>query len=624
VRALLAAAAVLLLAAVLVPPLAAAAGGAPCAAWAVARCDDAVTVPLDRADPGRGTLRIGYTRLPRTDLSRPPAGAVVVATGGPGVASDPDSYVRELAALRRDHDLVTWDYRGVGRSGWFDCPGLDLEDGSPPAALRGCAQRLGDRLDLFTTAHAAEDLDAVRAALGLERVDLVGFSYGTLVGQVYAQRHPERLRTLTLYGPLDPGRDPWDRPAAQAPLRALRETCAATRPCRDAGEDPVDTWARLVQRVRADGGPVGLTHLVDLHERDLGRDPALPAAARAHLAGDPLPLQRLAKLGPWAERPPTRAERAVAARLRAGRDDRGTSDALNYAVICHDLPGPDGEVYDRVAPVAVRRAQYLAARAALPGDAYAPFTVDEWPPSGSRKTDQCVEWDVRRPADPPIPPGAAGPPVPTLVIAGSTDARTPPEDGERVAARFPDAALLVVPFGDHSPSTRCEWRLVERFVAAGRPDAVRLDGCNGPVDPPTATFPRTLAEVPPAAGDGPELVRRLAAAAALTVADAVRQPTPQGGTAPGLRGGDLRTTESGEWRRLDLDEVRLVGDVAVNGQVDHKYGTLRAFAAVTAASVDGATVELSIETDGAGPAAVTGTAGGVPFRLSVPAGTGDG
>ena len=58
------------------------------------------------------------------------------------------------------------------------------------------------------TASAARDMDVVRAALGENQINYLGFSYGTELGSAYADRYPDRVRAMVLDGAVDPSLDP--------------------------------------------------------------------------------------------------------------------------------------------------------------------------------------------------------------------------------------------------------------------------------------------------------------------------------------------------------------------------------------------------------------------------------
>ena len=112
----------------------------------------------------------------------PAAGNVLIAIhGGPGMTSDYMLSLEELAGP--DLAVVTYDQRGVGRSA------------SPPAVPAS-----------YTLDKYAEDLDAVRAAVGAERVDLFGHSWGGIVAMRYVALYPERVRSMVLMGSGPPTR----------------------------------------------------------------------------------------------------------------------------------------------------------------------------------------------------------------------------------------------------------------------------------------------------------------------------------------------------------------------------------------------------------------------------------
>ncbi len=140
---------------------------------------------------------------------------VFFLAGGPGQAAT------ELAApinfalreVRRQRDIVLVDQRGTGKSNPLDCvdaSGAPLEldaltmptDAELDAYVGRCLAGLRDRADprFYTTGNAIRDLDAVRAALGADTVNLVGGSYGTRVAQQYAAAYPQHVRSLVLDG----------------------------------------------------------------------------------------------------------------------------------------------------------------------------------------------------------------------------------------------------------------------------------------------------------------------------------------------------------------------------------------------------------------------------------------
>ncbi|MDA0562755.1 alpha/beta hydrolase [Streptomonospora sp. S1-112] len=185
-----------------------------------------LAVPLDRAT-GAGTAELALSRVP---ARKEPTGTLVVNPGGPG--SPGRVWASRTAAglpdRVRDHfDVIGFDPRGTGAStpavacdpGHFAPVRPDTWPGSAEetdALVRraadyaaACADNTGAALlENMTTRDSAADLEAIRAALGVERIDYLGYSYGTLLGGVYATLHPDRVRRLVLDSVVHPGR-PW-------------------------------------------------------------------------------------------------------------------------------------------------------------------------------------------------------------------------------------------------------------------------------------------------------------------------------------------------------------------------------------------------------------------------------
>src|SRR3954452_16013273 len=144
---------------------------APCPPGA--RCAS-VTVPLDRTNPLAGTTDVAYALFPRTDTSRPALGTIVPNPGGPGESTTAAAglYTGGLAPLRARRDLLLIDPRGTGSSGALTCPSLAAENPLEVDQARVgtlCATDLGARSGLFGSAAAADDIDAVRATLRIDK-----------------------------------------------------------------------------------------------------------------------------------------------------------------------------------------------------------------------------------------------------------------------------------------------------------------------------------------------------------------------------------------------------------------------------------------------------------------------
>ncbi len=176
----------------------------PCVVQGIsARCGTLV-VPENEAKPGGRKLGLHVVVLPA--LMKPAArDAVAYLEGGPGVAASSVTagLWEDLSVLNQHHDVLLVDQRGTGRSNPYSCPNPKTAHMST-AQLRAwtlaCLKAFGGDMRQYGTRMAADDLDAVRAALGYRQLDVAGGSYGATAAQVYLKLHPSSVRTLTLVG----------------------------------------------------------------------------------------------------------------------------------------------------------------------------------------------------------------------------------------------------------------------------------------------------------------------------------------------------------------------------------------------------------------------------------------
>jgi len=223
------------------------------------QCATAIA-PLDWADPGGERIELSLVRQPATSGAR--IGSLLVNPGGPGGSGtdfilDSVDYATD-ERLQASFDIVGFDPRGVNRSTAVSCyrdPAemdaylYDLYPGAPGsdewlAAARAGATAFGERcleitgplLGTVDTVSAARDLDMLRAALGDEKLNYLGYSYGTLLGQVYAELFPQKTGRLVFDGAVDPAASDFEGTVAQArgferALTAFLEDCAQQSDC---------------------------------------------------------------------------------------------------------------------------------------------------------------------------------------------------------------------------------------------------------------------------------------------------------------------------------------------------------------------------------------------------------
>jgi pimeloyl-ACP methyl ester carboxylesterase len=433
------------------------------------RCG-AVTVPLDRADPAAGTIDVAYALVPRTDTSRPALGTIVPNPGGPGQSTTASAglYVNALAPLRKRRDLLLIDPRGTGQSGALGCSGLAGQD---PLALdyagliRVCATDPRGRF--YGSADVADDIDAVRATLGLGKLDLWGDSYGTFLMPVYAARHPEHVRSIVLDGAFPVAFDLWGRDV----LRSVRRVIRAT-----SGPRTIDRIGRLARRLRRH--PVRFSaqgHRLTLGEHELanvtygGGDPTvyrrLPAAVDAAVRGRYAPLRRL----------------VAADKLHTlgylSFDRTQISFAGQAATTCHDYPRP----FSMADTPAERHADYDRALAKLDPAQFAPFSADAWLSTDIEAGPKCLDAPADPTAGSPLQ-GRPMPDVPVLVQSGALDTNTPVEAGRQAAAQFAHPTFAIVAGAGHTPDKGpCGLAMAIDFVEHLTTDPHRCEARTSPV-----------------------------------------------------------------------------------------------------------------------------------------------
>ena len=184
-----------------------------------------LSVPLNYADPGGRHVTLALDMIPATAPASQQQGVMLVNPGGPGasglsLAVDVASGLGQSVA--RDYDIVGFDPRGVGSSvPRLSCDPSFFSGARPnyiPASAAAeqvninraktyandCEQKFGWLLPYMTSADMARDMDSIRAAFGVAKINYYGFSWGTYLGQVYATLFPSHVRRIVLDSTVDP------------------------------------------------------------------------------------------------------------------------------------------------------------------------------------------------------------------------------------------------------------------------------------------------------------------------------------------------------------------------------------------------------------------------------------
>jgi pimeloyl-ACP methyl ester carboxylesterase len=578
-------------------------GASPAAALTTHRCSGApgfrcatVTVPLDRTGTVPGTVKLAVAI---EDARKGADGYLVALSGGPGQPALPFAaqFRSSLSPALAHRRLVVFDQRGTGASGVLDCPPLQALGGLDRVnthIVERCAQALGPARQFYSTTDSVLDLDAVRAAIGAPRLELMGISYGTYVAAQYARRFPAQTEGLILDSVLRPdGLDAYLLDTFQRLPRVLAEQCARGR-CLGATKDPNADLAKVTARLQKDAlrgaipGVLGEPRYTAVHDESelllmiMSGDvnpfmqASLPGAINAAADGDLAPLLRMRRL---AQGPPSSAEEL--------------SSALNVGTFCADVRLP----YTFSTPYPDRWTAWRHGIDGVPDTAFAPFSrvavID------ASVAHDCLRWPF---GDAPAPPSTDPlPDVPALLLSGLLDTRTPVENSREMLELLPHGQLLTVAGTGHdvldSDITGCAARALRRFADGqpiGTPCAGRTNAVT--VQPRPATSLNAYRSAPGVGGRR----GRVLFATLDTIADAqlAALQTLYAGFLR-LQGGGLRSgsfTASDNAVRLRLNDYALVPGLKLTGVISATGD--RAHGAVTIDGPGPYDGRLSIRDDG--------------------------
>lgn len=611
---------------IICPPDATAAGASECGY---------LPVPLHRDHPDGETINIYFEIYAHSNPGSAES-AIVANAGGPALTTTGLRllWLGLFGANLDVHDLLLIDDRGRGMSGLIDCEELQHGTGaSIDQEAADCATQLSDDDSRYGTGDVAFDVEAVRAALGYEKLDYYGGSYGAMDASAYATRFGEHLRSVILDSP--------DGPASLVPFvqsystasvpREVRLDCVRSPTCAVDHPNPVADLNSLIQLIRskpvqgvghdANGNVVNvnfnetvLTQIATGPNLGYVATGELLAAGDAMKRGDDLPLLRLG------------AEDFIPIVSDYG-DPAFLSAGAYIATWCVDNEMP----FLWSSSPAVRLNQYADSVAILPNDYFAPFSKYASTGPDILGDRDCVFWEEPTSPTPVIPPRAKYPDVPTLAFNSDTDPIVATELAIPTVALFPNSALLIVKSGMHEPSESnlCAASIVSAFIetlhegdisclqnpeiswpALGRFPLLAQDALAAQVDPQRQN------EI-----DVPE--RKVVTVAVQTVMDAIKRTTIGSGNGECLRAGMFQTViDTAGNQTTTLKACEFATDIIVNGTIDWATDhSMLADLTVTGAGTAGGSlhIEGAFEAPGAvGFFKISGSLGGRAVAVLVP------
>ena len=438
-----------------------------------AQCAE-LQVPLDYANPDGPQISVALLRFPATGTAR---GSLLLNPGGPGAPGT--EFLRSTgrgivsADVAAEYDLVSWDTRGTGGTIPANCgdrldylfDGVTYEPVTPDqqsALVRvtqrfvdACKTNMGSELGFVGSRETVQDMERIRAALGDEQLNFLGFSYGTYLGARYAAQYPDRVGRFVLDGAVNPALSMEESTTQQSvgfdrSLDAFFASCGVQTTCGyAAGSTPRDAYLALRDRVARQPVTAGLGTAVGQAQLDIGTARFLYSGAVEW----PELAQALLELGNGDGEYMFASFSAYVDRSEAGL--YSPEYAAYNVITCADFPA-----------IGDPQQTFAAARQAR----------DVAPIFGATSINlnlACSLWPVAATSTPaPVAAPGAGP----IVVIGTVgDPATPLRLSEELSAQLSSARLIVAPGSQHTSygqgNTCVDAAVDDYLLEVGTPDA---------------------------------------------------------------------------------------------------------------------------------------------------------
>lgn len=414
-------------------------------------------LPENPADPTGKKISVAILRLPALSPS-PQKDPLFLIQGGPGGSSIAmaEQLHAVFAEVRKNRDLIFVDQRGTGSSNPLTCPALsDAEQQLPEAQqlekylalMRQCAEQYAPHIPYYTTPYAVADLDAVRAALGYERINLWGGSYGTRVVLEYMRTRPAQLRSVVMDGlaPVQIALPSHFAASATAALAAVNAECAALPACVSRYGDIVanaEQVYRHLQSLQRRNAPLQVAYE---HPRYQVRESVIfTPRTFSSLVFMALYSRDLTVLLPRALADAAAGDYRLLAALHALANNRSgeaeISEGMHFTVVCNEDAHFINEQTEAATFLGMSRLADMR--------------------------EVCRHWPkAPLPAEYFLPVASS---VPALLLSGGRDPVTPGYWAQQVAQHLEAAWVLAAPGGNHIVSQEgCTAQLITQFIAQG-------------------------------------------------------------------------------------------------------------------------------------------------------------
>lgn len=435
-----------------------------------------VSAPVDWSDPESDRIQLAVVRQESTNTTK---GSLLTNPGGPGGSGfDLVSHGYAVSApVRADYDIIGWDPRGVGRSTRVTCftdpkdtdqllYGTFADDYESPGWLEettaregrfaeACAANSGELLAHMDTASNARDMDLIRAVLDSDKLNYVGYSWGTFLGTVYSQLFPQNVGLMVLDGGYDPSLSGFELAQQRMvgfdlAFRSYMQSCLAGAGCPFAGDiaEALGQATALIATaddsalVADDGRVLTTATLATAVENSLYYQSyweQLTALLTAFAAGDPAPAFEMAD--------------NYNGRFENGSyPNSGLEVSVAVACLDYDFAGDATSTRDRLAQI----------------DAAAPILGTFIARTDFAPVDTaCRQWPAPR-APLPTAFDAATPPI--VVVGTTLDPATPYAWSQALVAQLANASLITRNGDGHTGYNKgnaCVDSAVEAYLLEG-------------------------------------------------------------------------------------------------------------------------------------------------------------
>lgn len=418
-------------------------------------------VPEDRANPQARTIELHVAVIPAIKRNPQPDPLFLLA-GGPGQSAI-ESFpvmIPLLNQIHEDRDIVLVDQRGTGKSNPLRCLDAEDENLEPEQAvelLKDCPDKLNADVRFYNTEIAMEDLDEVRAALGYEKINLYGASYGTRAALTYLRMFPEHVRTVTLDAVVDPTFVLFMTSAqdGQTALESLFARCENDEACKTAFPKLRSEFTSLLSRLEESPAEISIPHPVTNQAVDITVTPEIITG----MVFNTMYVPDFSVTLPLAIHLAYADENYIPLIAQGLQVNGNLYDGMFYAVACtEDAPLISAEEATESSEQTVFEDRTVLL------------------------SNVCSEWQKGQVSDAFRSPITSD--VPVLILSGEVDPITPPYHAEKVAESLTNELHLIFDdMGHGNLSSFCSVNIFNDFIESASIDGLDVS-CVDAVQPP--------------------------------------------------------------------------------------------------------------------------------------------